>query len=138
MAGNAGVPEQTDRLHRLRGALAVARRDPPRVAQGDLLTDLHACAQHAPKDATLVVFHSAVLGYVRAAASRDAFARTVRELGAVWVSNEVPAVFPSIRERTARPGPRGAFLLAVDGVPVASSDPHGGWIEWIGTEEGSE
>jgi hypothetical protein len=131
-------PEQTDRLHRLRGALAVARRDPPRVAQGDLLTDLHACAQHAPKDATLVVFHSAVLGYVRAAASRDAFARTVRELGAVWVSNEVPAVFPSIRERTARPGPRGAFLLAVDGVPVAWSDPHGGWIEWIGTEEGSE
>ena len=34
-------PEQSDRLHRLRGALAVARRDPPRVAQGDLLTDLH-------------------------------------------------------------------------------------------------
>ena len=131
-------PEQSDRLHRLRGALAVARRDPPRVAQGDLLTDLQACAQHAPRDATLVVFHSAVLGYVTDAASRDAFARAVRELGAVWVSNEVPGVFPSIRERLAHPGPRGAFLLAVDGVPVAWTDPHGGWIEWIGAEEGSE
>ena len=72
------------------------------------------------------------------AALRDAFARAVRALGAVWVSNEVPGVFPSIRERLARPGPRGAFLLAVDGVPVAWTDPHGGWIEWIGAEEGSE
>ena len=127
-------PEQSDRLHRLRGALAVARRDPPHVAQGDLLTDLQACAQHAPKDATLVVFHSAVLGYVTDAASRDAFARTVRALGAVWVSNEVPGVFPSIRQRLVHPGPRGAFLLAVDGIPVAWTDPHGGWIEWIGSD----
>ena len=42
------------------------------------------------------------------------------------------------RSGCARPGPRGAFLLAVDGVPVAWTDPHGGWIEWIGAEEGSE
>ena len=131
-------PEQSDRLCRLRGALAVARRDPPHVAQGDLLTDLQACAQQAPRDATLVVFHSAVLAYVTDAASRDAFARAVRELGAVWVSNEVPGVFPSIRERLALPGPRGAFMLAVDGVPVAWTDPHGGWIDWIDAQEGSE
>ena len=131
-------PEQSDRLHRLRGALAVARRDPPHVARGDLLTDLQACAQQAPRDATLVVFHSAVLAYVTDPALRDAFVRTVRALGAVWVSNEVPGVFPSIRERLSHPGPRGAFLLAVDGVPVAWTDPHGGWIEWIGAEEGSE
>jgi hypothetical protein len=34
-------------------------------------------------------------------------------------------------------GPRGAFLLAVDGVPTAWTEPHGGWIEWI-AEEGKE
>jgi hypothetical protein len=129
-------PEQPDRLHRLRAAIGVARRDPPRIVQGDLLADLAACARQAPAAATLVVFHSAVLAYVADHASREAFARAVREAGAVWVSNEMPGVFPSIRQRLARPGPRGAFLLSVDGVPVAWTDPHGGWIEWIGAEEG--
>ena len=65
-------PEQSDRLHRLRAAMAVARRDPPRVVQGDLLTDLPAWARQAPRDATLVVFHSAVLAYVADPALREA------------------------------------------------------------------
>jgi hypothetical protein len=129
-------PEQADRLARLRAALAVARRDPPRVVRGDLLTHLQACARLAPVDATLVVFHSASLAYVADPALREAFARSVRETGAVWVSNETPGVFPSVRERLRRPGPRGAFLLSLNGAPVAWTDPHGGWIEWIvGAEE---
>jgi hypothetical protein len=82
------------------------------------------------------VFHSAVLAYVADPALRDEFMRMVRGLGAVWISNEVPGVFPSIRERFSRRGPRGAFLLSVDGAPVAWTDPHGGWIEWIVAEEG--
>jgi hypothetical protein len=129
-------PEQADRLARLRAALAVACRDPPLVVRGDLLTNLPACARHAPADATLVVFHSAALAYVADPALREAFVRSVRDIGAVWVSNEAPGVFPQIRERLERPGPRGAFLLSLDGVPVAWTDPHGGWIEWIvGAEE---
>jgi hypothetical protein len=127
-------PEQADRLDRLRAAIAVARRDPPRVVQGDLLNDLEACARQAPSEATLVVFHSAVLAYVAEPALREEFIRTVRELGAVWVSNEAPGVFPSVRDRLTRAGPRGAFLLSVDGAPVAWTDPHGGWIEWIAEE----
>ena len=130
-------PEQSDRLSRLRSALAVARRDPPRVVQGDLLAGLSAYARQAPPDATVVVFHSAVLAYVADADLREAFGHAVRALGAVWVSNEVPGTVPSIQRRLARPGPRGAFLLSVDGSPVAWTDPHGGWIEWIGGEEGS-
>ena len=81
-----------------------------------------------------MVFHSAVVAYVAEPALREEFIRTVRELGAIWVSNEVPGVFPSVRERLTRPGPRGAFLLAVNGTPVAWTDPHGGWIEWIAEE----
>ena len=127
-------PEQSDRLDRLRAAIAVARQDPPRVVQGDLLNDLEAGARQAPSEATLVVFHSAVVAYVAEPALREEFIRTVRELGAIWVSNEVPGVFPSVRERLTRPGPRGAFLLAVNGTPVAWTDPHGGWIEWIAEE----
>jgi hypothetical protein len=129
-------PEQSDRLHRLRAALAVARRDPPRIVPGDLLADLAACARQAPGDATLVVFHTAVLAYVADAAAREAFGQAVRRLGAVWVSNEFPGVFPLIKQPLSHSGPRGAFLLSVDGVPVAWTDSHGGWIEWIDGKEG--
>jgi hypothetical protein len=130
-------PEQTDRLERLRGAIAVARRDPPRIVRGDLLTDLETYAEEAPPGATLVVFHSAVLAYVTDAELREAFAQTVHRLGAVWISNEVPGVFLRVRDRLSRPGPRGAFLLSVDGEPTAWTGPHGAWIEWIATEEAS-
>jgi hypothetical protein len=129
-------PEQIDRLDRLRAAIAVARRHRPRVTAGDLLSDLPTCARQAPRDATLVVFHSAVLAYVADPALREAFVETVRALGVVWISNEVPGVFPSIRERLSRPGPPGAFLLSVNGVPTAWTDPHGAWIEWLAAEEG--
>ena len=129
-------PEQTDRLHRLRAAIDVARRDPPRVLRADLLTDLAACAHVAPLGATLVVFHSAVLAYVTDPQQRAAFADTVRGMGAVWISNETPGVFPHIAERLERRGPRGAFLLSLDGRPVAWTDPHGAWVEWIADGEG--
>lgn len=121
-------PEHGDRLQRLRAALTVARRDPPRVMRGDLLQDLASCVLQARAGATLVVFHSAVLGYVPEVALREEFACEVRRSGAVWVSNEAPGVFRSI---DVPRGPRGAFVLSVDGAPQAWTDPHGKWIEWI-------
>jgi len=129
-------PEQVDRLHRLRAAIAVARHDLPRVVRADLLTDLPAYARQAPSGATLVVFHSAVLAYVADPEQRTAFVDNVRQLGAVWISNETPGVFPHIAERLERRGPRGAFLLSLDGRPVAWTDPHGAWVEWIADGEG--
>ena len=57
-------PGEGDRGQRLAAAVATARRDPPVVHRGDLLTDLPALAAQAPADATLVVYHSAVLAYV--------------------------------------------------------------------------
>ena len=128
-------PEHTDRLQRLRSAIAIARADPPAVSRGDLLTDLPAAARAAPGDATLVVFHTAVLAYVTDPAARDRFAQTVRGLGAVWISNESPGVFPAIAARVRHAAPAGAFLLAVDGVPVAWTHPHGAWIDWLEPED---
>ena len=128
-------PEHTERLGRLRAAMLVARRDAPAVQQGDLLTDLSPLARCAPPDATLVIFHTAVLAYVRAQTARDRFVEDVRALGAVWISNEMPGVFPQIASRVRRPGPRGAFLLAVDGTPVAWTQPHGEWIQWLQPED---
>ena len=143
-------PGQSDRAHRLESAIAHARTGPPRVVAGDLLTALPALAAEAPRDATLVVFHTAVLAYVDPEA-RARFVETVRGLDAVWISNEAPGVFPDIAARAAhagpahagparpgparpgpaRPGPAGAFLLSVNGEPAAWTDPHGAWIEWL-------
>ena len=71
------------------------RRNPPAIHRGDLLTDLPGLAAQAPPEATLVVYHSAVLAYV-APADRESFAATVRGLGAVWLSNEAPGVVPGV------------------------------------------
>jgi len=124
-------PGQPERLARLRAAVAEARTDPPRVVAGDLLTALPALAAEAPRDATLVIFHTAVLAYIADPDARDRFARAVRALNAVWISNEAPFVFPDIAAKLSAPGPKGAFLLSVNGEPAAWTDPHGAWIEWI-------
>jgi hypothetical protein len=125
-------PDQPHRLARLRAAISVARADPSRVVQGNLLTDLPALVAEAPPDATLVVFHTAVLAYVADPDMRAAFARTVLDLGAIWICNEAPLVFPDIAAKAATSPARGAFLLAVNETPLAWTDPHGAWMEWIG------
>jgi hypothetical protein len=120
-------PEQTERFAILRGAVEIARADPPQLVAGDLLTDLPALAAQAPRDATLVVFHSAVLAYVDVA-GRSAFAATMADLDAVWVSNEAPGVVPGTVVDTAGPV---RFVLARDGVALALTGPHGNTIDWL-------
>ena len=66
-------PDQPTALARLRAAIAVARADPPRIVAGDLLSSLPALAAEAPPDATLVVFHTAVLAYVADPEARAEF-----------------------------------------------------------------
>jgi hypothetical protein len=90
-----------------------------------------ALAAQAPRTATLVVFHTAALAYVPDAEDRAEFARSVRRLGAVWISNEAPAVFPDVAAKVRASGPPGHFLLGVDGEPMAWTDPHGASIDWI-------
>jgi hypothetical protein len=125
-------PGQEARAARLREAVAIARLDPPPVLRGNLLTDLPEMARQAPSEARLVVFHTAVLSYVASQADRSAFARMVRDIGAVWISNEAPAVFPDIAA-LAPPQPwPDSFLLAVDGKPVAWTTPYGQAIDWFG------
>jgi hypothetical protein len=124
-------PEQEDRRARLRAAIAVARAVGPQVVRGDLRTDLAALASRAPADAKLVVYHTAVLAYVPSQEDRDAFARRCRDLGATWISNEFPQVFPSIAAKVPGPHPKGMFLLSIDGEPAAWTMPHGQMLEWL-------
>lgn len=123
-------PEQHDRLGRLNRAIDVARVCDPGVARGDLRTDLAALAALAPSNATMVIFHTAVLGYVASQEDRDAFARMCGDLGATWISNEWPNVFPAVAAK-ADAVPQGKFLISVDGEPVAWTPPHGQALDWI-------
>ena len=130
-------PEQTERLDNLRAAMQVAASVRPRVVKGSLLGDefVRLCKE-APTDATLVVFHTAVLAYVADAADRQVFVEQVTDLCPYWISNESARVFPDIAAK-AGTAPRyreipGRFLLAINGAPVAWTDPHGAAIDWIG------
>lgn len=138
-------PGQKARLRRLRQAIDVARSHPPRVVKGDLLKDLPALAREVPAGARLVIFHTAVLSYVRDEQARLRFRNTVRDLGATWICNEAPRVFPDIAAQiphsainpepanVSAPSAQGRFLLSVDGRPVAWTGPHGQSIDWIET-----
>jgi hypothetical protein len=124
-------PEQDVRAQRLRAAIAIARRDPPPVVRGDLLTDLEPLLAAAPRQATLVVFHTAVLAYVASRPARDRFAAMMRDANVVWISNEHPGVFPTLA--TSAPASRQRrFLLMVNGKPLAWTGPHGQSIDWFG------
>jgi hypothetical protein len=121
-------PDETGRRERLDAAIATARRDPPPIRKGDLRTDVRGLAHQAPADATLVIFHSAVLAYV-APPDRAAFANAVRALDAVWLSNEGPGVLPGVG---ADLRVRAGFVLVKDGTTAkALTDGHGTWLEWL-------
>ncbi|MFE9956735.1 DUF2332 domain-containing protein [Micromonospora sp. NPDC005299] len=123
-------PEHEHRRERLRAAAAVAAADPPRLVQGDLVDDLPALAARAPRDATLVVFHTSVL-YQVPPPRREAFAEVVRGLRGHWIANEDPDVlpYPALPE----PPPDGFHnVLALDGTPLAWNRGHGQALTWFG------
>ncbi len=123
-------PEHEVRRATLRAAREVALPDPPVVLQGDLRADLPAIAATAPSDAHLVVFHSAVLNYL-GREDRAQFRRAVDELGATWLANEGPSVFPDIAARAGRRARPDRFVLSLDGEPIAFTGFHGRTFEWL-------
>lgn len=132
-------PEQEFRRERLRRAIAVAREHPPLLVAGDLNEQLLSLAGQAPADAALVVFHSAVMGYVSAAGRtrfRAAMQDLARHRGCHWLSNEGETVI--IQEDGSSVVPemdpgrlRGNFLLLHNGQPVAITGPHGQSLDWL-------
>ncbi len=121
-------PDEEDRAERLAAAIASARRAPPPVIRGDLLTDLPAVVARAPADATVVVYHSSVLWYVTPP-QREQFAHTVRDLGVSWLTSEAPGIVPG----TDRPSRDDQMtVLARDGRPLALADSHGTRLQWLG------
>jgi hypothetical protein len=122
-------PGETGREERLAAAVETARRDPPPVYRGDLLADVPRLAAQAPPGATLVIFHSAVLAYL-SMPQRARFAATVTALDAVWLSNEAPGILPG-SVAGVRDG-RDFVLVRDGGTPLAVTDSHGTWLDWLG------
>ncbi len=119
-------PGEEGRQERLQLALETARRHPVQIHQGDLLADLEAVVSQAPREATVVVFHSAVLCYLNAD-KRAAFAKEVERLGVTWLSNEAPRVLNWLSPKTMEHD----FSLIKNGHTVlANADSHGTWLEW--------
>jgi hypothetical protein len=119
-------PGETGRGQRLAGAIATARRDPPAVHRGDMLNDLPALARQAPPGATLVIYHSAVLGYL-SDAERSRFAEIVHGLDAVWLANDVAQLpdAPGAADDATCQLVRGGRTL------LATADTHGTWLRWL-------
>lgn len=128
-------PGQDERRARLRAAIELAREDPPALVQGDLVDALPALVEQAPQDATLVVFHSAVIVYLPPDRRAD-YARMMRDFVSArrlhWISNEGPEVVPGI---SLSAPPDGFFALGLDGVPVALTHGHGRSLHWLGDGE---
>ena len=117
-------PGEEYRVEVLHRALEVARAERPRVVQGDLTTsDLDDLAAEAPRDATLVIFHTAVLYYVPSD-GRARFRDTVKRLGATWIACEAHDVLdlPEVN--------KAMMALARDGERVAWADGHGTLLSW--------
>lgn len=125
-------PEQIERRNRLRLALGIVAAERPKIVQGDLLgPEFEALCLQAPQDATLVVFHTAVLAYVPNNGDRMRFADQVSALSDIWICNEAPDVMSHFGFSSADAPSPGAFLLSVNNQPTAWSDPHGAWIDTI-------
>jgi len=127
-------PGMDERRDRLAAAAAIAAREPAELVRGDLVEELPGLVARMPADATVVVFHTAVLAYLPAAA-RDVFVETVTELPVRWISQEGVGVLPAVHDRLPEPPAEqeSRFLLALDGEPLAYTAPHGGTIDWLPT-----
>ncbi|SFR99834.1 hypothetical protein SAMN04487846_1314 [Microbacterium sp. cf046] len=130
-------PHHDARVARLHAAARIAAADPPQIVRGDLLDRLEDVAAEAPADATLVVFHSAVLLYLNAE-QRRRFADLVARLGqaigrdVVWLSNETKGTLPEIDAQVpADADTSHRFVQTRDGVAIAMAGQHGALYETL-------
>ncbi|MCZ2805987.1 DUF2332 domain-containing protein [Modestobacter sp. VKM Ac-2983] len=125
-------PGMDERRDRLTAAAAIAAREPADIRRGDLVEELPGLVAAMPAEATVVVFHTAVLAYLPAAA-KGAFTELVAGLPVRWVSQEGVGVLPAVRDRLPEPpaADEARFLLALDGEPLAYTAAHGGRIDWL-------
>ena len=137
-------PDQPERIHRARAAIALAHADPPRTVEGDMVDEVAHLVRSVPGHALPVVFATWALAYLpadRQAALLAALDEVAAERELSMVLAEHPDEIPGI---PIPPRPDGALkphptaLARIDwwnGTRVATRladvHPHGTWIEWL-------
>lgn len=138
-------PQLTDRSHRLRAAIDLARADPPDLRRGNALDGLAQLVRSSDPDTVVCVFATWVLAYF-SHAERAQLGELLEELGAerplAFVTSEYPGIAPGIDRpslEASGDGSAGASLVGLlrwsdgrrDGGPVAWCHAHGRWLEWL-------
>jgi hypothetical protein len=116
-------PEHTERAARLEAALDLAAADPPRVVAGSFVTDLPALLDEAPAGHTLVVTHSAALGYADEA-QREGVRAAVADRNGHLLGLEGNGVMGHTMPD------RLTGMVHLDGRLLALADMHGRSLEW--------
>jgi hypothetical protein len=133
--------DHAERRERLLAAVELCRARGVTVQRGNLVSDLAPLLDSVPRDLSLVVFHSAVLSYLRSE-ERSLFVQVLvdashaREI--VWISNEGRTVVPEITALAPAGAPR-PFLLGRTAFHrgwrsdklLALAHPHGAELEWL-------
>jgi len=133
-------PDQADRFHRLRAAIALATVARPRVRSGDAIAGLHAAVAEVGTRCHPVVTNSWVLNYLTAT-QRIAYLNGLDAIGErrdlSWILAESPVLVPEIPVDNDLAGTDVTALTLVrwrDGTrtckTVAVCHPHGYWIHW--------
>jgi len=138
----ACVWPDTGRLARTAAAVDLARRHPPRLLAGDMVTDLDAALDRFDRDMPLVVVTTSACGYLTVD-QRRAFLATVerraRGRPLAWLSTDAPGVVEAVPVPPGiqRAGPSGAVMGLVTfesgtvvGRALGLCHAHGAWLEW--------
>ncbi|MCU1498627.1 MAG: hypothetical protein JWM47_2580 [Acidimicrobiales bacterium] len=137
-------PDQPERVHRARVAIALAHGDPPEVVRGDLVDDVAPLVVAVGDFALPVVVATWVLAYL-APERQQAFVAELDRLGAArdltLVFAEWPSAVPGLPvppRPDGRPDGPGTALVRLDwrdgvrtGTRLADVHPHGAWLEWL-------
>jgi hypothetical protein len=115
---------QEERLARLRSAIAIARRDPPRLVAGDVLDVLPGVLDALPRDGLALVFQTSAFEYMdddARIAVREILDGAGRDL--VFVTSGRPrADIQNWGMRIYRPGREREF--------AGHADFHGAWLDY--------
>lgn len=123
-------PDHPDRAQRLDVAARAAARGPrPHIHQGDAAEALPDLLDQAPRDTTVVVYHTAVLVHFTEATSTAFVPRLLelsRQRSITWIQGE-PG---SDRRPCLRLAQLADGQLQTDDL-LGRYHPHGAWLEWV-------
>jgi hypothetical protein len=141
-------PDQPERVHRARTAIALAHGRRPRIVAGDAVADLAPLVRAVAPGSLPVVLSTWVLNYLDA----DAQAAFVGVLDQIGAERDLSLVFAELPELVPGLVDTGVLPPRPDGIPdgpatalvrvdwragertahrLADQHPHGTWVEWL-------